>query len=273
MKNRIVVATDFSQSSLAALTKAMFLAKKHKYTLDVVHVVEYSIFHDPKKDKKVGKEALAKFIADNFPKPEVEISQFCYVGTIHKEINKHAKDRECRLLLVGATGETQYLTEVLLGSVTKKIIRKSEIPVLVTKNEALPDYINIFSPTDFSDSSLKLAKTTRKFFPEANLVFYHMISRPFELRLGRYGADDEQISKFNKSAEEEARECSKEFLGNLTGKNEMVLDSGILSYTRLLSVAESKNVSLIALPTSGKVSFFALDVLQHSNVDVLIWKF
>lgn len=273
MKNRIVVATDFSQSSLAALTKAMFLAKKHRYTLDVVHVVEYSIFHDPKKDKKVGKEALAKFIVDNFPKPEVEISQFCYVGTIHKEINKHAKDRECRLLLVGATGETQYLTEVLLGSVTKKIIRKSEIPVLITKNEALPDYVNIFSPTDFSDSSLKLAKTTRKFFPEANLVFYHMISRPFELRLGRYGADDEQISKFNKSAEEDARECSKEFLSNLSGKNEMVLDSGILSYTRLLSVAESKNVSLIALPTSGKVSFFALDVLQHSNVDVLIWKF
>lgn len=27
MKNRIVVATDFSQSSLTALTKAMFLAK------------------------------------------------------------------------------------------------------------------------------------------------------------------------------------------------------------------------------------------------------
>lgn len=49
MKNRIVVATDFSQSSLTALTKAMFLAKKQKYTLDVVHVVEYSIFHDPQK--------------------------------------------------------------------------------------------------------------------------------------------------------------------------------------------------------------------------------
>lgn len=53
----------------------------------------------------------------------------------------------------------------------------------------------------------------------------------------------------------------------------MVLDSGILSYTRLLSVAESKNVSLIALPTSGKISFFALDVLQNAHVDVLIWKF
>lgn len=100
-----------------------------------------------------------------------------------------------------------------------------------------------------------------------------MISRPFELRLGRYGADEEQISKFNKTAEEKAREYSKDFLSNFSGKNEMVLDSGILSYTRLLSVAESKNVSLIALPTSGKVSFFALDVLQHANVDVLIWKF
>ena len=81
MKDRIVVATDFSQSSLASLAKAIYLAKRNKCTLDVIHVVEYSVFHDPKKDKKAGKEALAKFISDHFPKPEVEISQFCYVGT------------------------------------------------------------------------------------------------------------------------------------------------------------------------------------------------
>lgn len=273
MKDRIVVATDFSKSSLVSLTKAMYLAKKEKCSLDIVHIVEYSIFHDPKKDKKAGKEALAKFIADHFPKPEVEIAQFCYVGTIHKEIHKHAKDRECRLLIIGATGETQHLTEVLLGSVAKRIVRKAEIPVLVTKDESLPDYANIFSPTDFSEDSLKTAKATRKFFPNANLIFYHMIARPFELRLGHYGADDEQISSFNKDTENRAKEISKKFLKNFSGKSEVVLDSGILSYTRLLSVAESKNTSLIALPTSGKISFFALDVLQNSNIDIFICKF
>ncbi|TLD83547.1 universal stress protein [Helicobacter sp. MIT 11-5569] len=273
MKDRIVVATDFSKSSLTSITKAMYLVKKLKYSLDIVHIVEYSVFHDPKKDKKAGKEALAKFIADNFPNPEVEISQFCYVGTIHKEIHKHIKNRECRLLVIGAAGETQHLTEVLLGSVAKRIVRKSEIPVLVTKNESLPDYVNIFSPTDFSEHSLKTAKATRKFFPNTNLIFYHMIARPFELRLGHYGADDDQISNFNKDSENEAKEISKKLLKNFPGKSEVVLDSGILSYTRLLSVAESKNASLIALPTSGKISFFALDVLQNSHVDVFICKF
>ncbi|MCI5633617.1 universal stress protein [Helicobacter sp.] len=273
MKDRIVVATDFSQSSLASLVKAMYLAKRDKCTLDIVHVVEYSVFHDPKKDKKAGKEALAKFISDHFPKPEVEISQFCYVGTIHKEIHKHIKDRECCLLVIGATGETQHITDVLLGSVAKRIVRKAEIPVLVAKNESLSDYVNIFSPTDFSDDSLKTAKAAQKFFPTTSLVFYHMIARPFELRLGHYGANDDQISSFNKEAENKAKEVSKEFLRNFTGKVEVVLDSGILSYTRLLSVAESKHASLIALPTSGKISFFALDVLQYSNVDVFICKF
>ena len=56
-----------------------------------MHIVEHSIFRNPKKDKKAGKEALAKFIADHFPTPEVEIAQFCYVGVIYKEIHKHAK--------------------------------------------------------------------------------------------------------------------------------------------------------------------------------------
>ena len=273
MKNRIAVATDFSQKSLMALTKAIYLAKKLQYTLDIIHVVEYSIFHNPKKDKKAGKEALAKFLTSHFPNPEVEMQQFCYVGTIYKEINRHIKDRECRLLCVGATGETQHLTDILLGSVTKQIIKKSPIPVLVAKNETLPDYTNIFSPTDFSESSSKLAKVAKKFFPTAHLIFYHMISRPFEIRLGHYGANDDQISNFNKEAENKAKEVSKEFLHHFAGKAEIVLDSGILSYTRLLSVAESKHASLIALPTSGKISFFALDVLQYSNVDVFICKF
>lgn len=273
MKNRIVVATDFSKSSLVGLQKAMYLAKKRKCTLDVVHIVEYSIFHNTKKDKKAGRQALAKFMDENFPNPEIEIAQFCYVGTIHKELNKHAKNRACLLLVIGATGETQHLTEILLGSVAKKIVRKSDIPVLVAKNDTMPDYTNIFSPTDFSNDSLEVAKATADIFGEVHLIFYHMIARPFELRLGHYGANDDQISKFNQGSEEKAKESSRKFLRSFKNKAEVVLDSGILSYTRLLSVAESKNASLIALPTSGKISFFALDVLQNSPLDIFIWKF
>ena len=63
-------------------------------------------------------------------------------------------------------------------------------------------------------------------------------------------------------AENKAKEVSKEFLHHFAGKAEIVLDSGILSYTRLLSVAESKHASLIALPTSGKISFFAQSSLH-----------
>ena len=271
MKNRIVVATDFSDTSLVALTKAIYIAKKLQYTLDVVHIVEYSIFHDPKKDKKAGKNALARFIEDKFPNPEVEIQQFCYVGSI-KNLCEHADERGCRLLCIGATGENHNISEILLGSTTKQIIKKSTIPVLVAKNESLSDYVNIFSPTDFSDSSIKVAKTTKKIFPSAKMIFYHMINRPFEMRLGHYGANDDEIEKYNQKAEQKAKDQSRKFLENFKDKNEVVLDSGILSYTRLLSVAESKNASLIALPTSGKISFFAIDVLENSQNDVLIWK-
>lgn len=273
MKNRILVATDFSKSSLTSLTKAIYLAKKQKCPLDVVHIVEYSIFHNAKRDKKAGKEALAKFIAENFPDPEVEISQFCHVGSVHKEIHKHVAQRECSLLVIGATGETQHLTDALLGSVTKRVVKKAEIPVLITKDATLPDYANIFSPTDFSDNSLKTSKAVHKFFPNACLIFYYMILRPFETRLGHYGASEEQIVCFNKESEDKAKEASKKFLKKVVGRSEVVLDSGILSYTRLLSVAESKNASLVALHTSGKISFFALDVLQNSSVDVFICKF
>ena len=294
MKNRIAVATDFSQNSMMALTKAIYLAKTLKYTLDVVHIVEYSIFRDPKKDKRAGKEALSKFLNEHFPSTEVEIQQFCYVGALHKKLNSHIRDRECRLLCIGAAGESQHLTAVFLGSTTKKIVKNSPIPVLVAKNESVPDYLNIFSPTDFSDISFEFVKTIEKFFVGANFIFYHMINRPFELRLGHYGANEDQISKYNTKLETKAKARSQEFLNHFNKKDktqtqekvqinkkdknqtqekaQIVLDSGILSYARLLSVADSKNASVIALPTSGKISFFALDVLQNSHLDVVIWK-
>lgn len=274
MKNHIAVATDFSQNSLVAISKALYLAKKTKSTLDIIHIVEYSIFHNSKQNKKTGKEALAKFVLEHFPNPEVTIQEFCYVGSIVKEICKHIKERECKLLCVGSAGENHHVTEILLGSTAKQIVKKSPIPVLVTKNESLPDYINAFSPTDFSHHSLKLAKITRKLFEDIKITFYHMINRPFEMRLGHYGADDDQITKYNKNSEEKAKEQSKKFLKELDKNNvNMVLDSGILTYERVLSVAESKNSSLIALPTSGNISFFALDVLEHSKFDVLIRKY
>ena len=101
-----------------------------------------------------------------------------------------------------------------------------------------------------------------------NMIFN--IIRKSNAQKSQQAANKRQMIK---EAENKAKEVSKEFLRNFTGKVEVVLDSGILSYTRLLSVAESKHASLIALPTSGKISFFALDVLQYSNVDVFICKF
>lgn len=276
MKDKIVVATDFSEASMVALGKAIYLSKKLKCTLDIVHVVEYSLFRDSKKDKKAGKEALMRFVSKNYPNPEIEINQFCYVGTIQKELSKHIEESDAKLLCIGARGENQNLSDILLGSVARKIIRKSSIPVLVVKNESLSDYANIFSPTDFSDNSLALAKMSRKIFVGAKFIFYHLIARPFEIRLGHYGANDEEISKYNRSLEEKAKAQSKKFLNafsNKTSKAEMVLDSGILSYTRTLSVANNQNASLIALPTTGKVSFFALDIVENSSLDVLVWRF
>lgn len=276
MKNRIVVATDFSENSKLAISKAIYLAKTLKAGLDVAHIVEYSIFRDSKKEKKAGKMALKKFIAENFPSCEVEMQLFCYVGAIHKELSKHAHTRDCRFVCIGSKGEHYSAAELVLGSIAKQIVRKCEVPVLVAKSDNLADYQNIFAPTDFSEHSLKFSKITRKIFNDVKFIFYNMIARPFELRLGHYGANIEQINNYNKNAEEKAKSHSKKFLRQFDPslrQSEVVLDSGILSHTRLISVAESKNAHLIALPTNGKISFFALDVLENSPIDIFIMKF
>lgn len=285
-KERILVATDLAEVSSRALAKAIYLAQSLDCHLDILHIVEFSIFHNNKKERKLGKDALDKFLAQHYPELKnlsVKVEAFCRVGEVHEEIANFAKERMVKLVCIGFAGENHSLSEVLLGTNTKKIIRKCPVPVLVIKNDQMADYHQIFLPTDFSEPALKLAHFVSSVFTQAHYIFYHLVKQPLSVRLQYYGLDANQLAQYTHKQEEKAQDKAKSFLKDLEKlskehhkqikqQSKMMLDTGTLSTARLMAMAAGENVSLIALPTSGKISFFALDVVESSNLDVLVWK-
>jgi nucleotide-binding universal stress UspA family protein len=136
--DRIVVACDFSECSRRAVElAASVLSPGGKLT--VVHVVATPIHPslyaagvnrlfamDPELPQRVRASLVDWLSGASWEiARDVEIRE----GDVFAEILDVARDRKARLLVMGTKGLTG-LDHLLLGSVTERVVRSSEIPVL-----------------------------------------------------------------------------------------------------------------------------------------------
>ena len=137
----ILCPTDFSELSIGALTYAGLLAEKFGGSLHVLHVVDQayqywmamgpeSIPVGPSVDEMMdtAKKQMAEFIGEHVPK-SVKATTEITSGRPFLEIIRVAKERGVDLIVLGTHGRGA-LTQMLLGSVAEKVIRKAPCPVL-----------------------------------------------------------------------------------------------------------------------------------------------
>ena len=134
---RILVATDFGESSAKAVSLAVELANALKSALTLIHVVDvYPVYGyefelpvdlQPQLES-AGKAALAKELA----RIVRAVPQACgtlKTGFASEAILAFAKEDATDLLVVGTHGY-RGVKRVLLGSVAEKLVRLSPVPVL-----------------------------------------------------------------------------------------------------------------------------------------------
>ncbi|MCC6622595.1 MAG: universal stress protein [Deltaproteobacteria bacterium] len=145
----ILVPTDFSSCSDAALELAAHLAHDHHATLELVHVVDVAdlpldaMIHPPSHPSGISIADHTKALAEReladrlsrLPVPvELRKSTTAY-GSPHRAILEHAKAAAVDLIVMGTHGRTG-LAHLLVGSVAEKLIRHSPIPVLTIREHA-----------------------------------------------------------------------------------------------------------------------------------------
>lgn len=274
----LLVATDLSPTGKVVLEKAFKLAKRYHKPLFILHVSETTLFA-PKIIELTQIEAnLCKLLEPFYARyPEVKATLLCRQGGIEESIISAIKETQASLLLIGTSGEDNLLREFFLGSHCRKIIRFSTIPVLVVKNEEESDYSKIFIPTDFSPSSQKMANLTLHLFPHAYISLFHVILKPFEQRLGMYGLDKDEILRYHKDIDNQSASEADHFIEKLklpSGKHriKLLMETGVFSAKLCLQKVKEAQSDLIALNTTGNISFFSMDILNQSPKDVLIFK-
>ena len=138
---RILVPTDFSETSDAAIRYAVELTRGFNSALHVLHVVERNSQYDEGMEFPLGlmeglqnsaRERLNKVLTEEekaVVRPEVVLR----VGNPFLEIIGCAKEHDIDLIVMGTHGRG-FVTHMLMGSVAEKVVRKAPCPVLTVRD-------------------------------------------------------------------------------------------------------------------------------------------
>ena len=139
---KILAPIDFSEVSNRSLDYAIELAAQMKAAVWVVHVYEIPVYVFPE-GSIITPPAEAAELADRAQKSldaavsarrdrGVEISGTLTNGSPREEILRLAKEGNVDLIVMGTHGR-RGLPRAILGSVAERLIRTSEVPVLIVR--------------------------------------------------------------------------------------------------------------------------------------------
>jgi nucleotide-binding universal stress UspA family protein len=142
--DRILAPTDLSSLSLPALRYALEIGLERKAEVVVYHVIEvdYDWFNEddprnpasvlvPQRKKKLH-EFLVKHFADWLDKPKMIVREAVECGNPHEKIVSKAERENADLVVMATHGRTG-LEQLIVGSVTAKVVARAGCPVLSIK--------------------------------------------------------------------------------------------------------------------------------------------
>lgn len=166
MKNikRILVATDFSEHSQFALSRAFDVAKATKARLLILHVVQKGFF-DKVVDEVVPaartllitpKEYAEQLLGEQIDKlaPHKLKIEKIFLSGKHPatKILNYAKNNKIDLLVMGAHGKYS-IHDWFVGTTAEYVAEKTSCPALIIKNKPRHGYRKLLIPIDFSSAS------------------------------------------------------------------------------------------------------------------------
>lgn len=168
---RIVVPTDFSDTSETAIQLASEVADYYSSNLDIVNVVDATVyayagypFASLSKELMSGAEAALNKV--KVPAKKAKLNRYLLSGSPAHEIADHARRHKAELIIIGTHGHGA-VARFFLGSVADRVVHEANCNVIVTKQpkgkikhpkKKTKPFSRILFPTDFSDTSKRALK-------------------------------------------------------------------------------------------------------------------
>ena len=216
----LLVATDFSDNSKAALRWGGFLANQLGSDLTVIHVVDLAagdnawrvLVETPEEIERSAvieaQEKLERFCEETLDDMPDAINYRAVLGNPIDELLDEADKVDDPIILAGARGESR-LREFFLGNTARRLVRQSEYPVILVPPEAeVAKPQKLVVGVDFSDPSKeairRAAVMARTYEASVHLVYGYVLPEvaTFEGSMATVSSDyDDLIEDKRKSLE------------------------------------------------------------------------
>ncbi len=272
---KILVPTDFSEHAEYALKVAAQIARKNNAEIILLHMLELphqggdagtGAGHDVPEIMLFKNRAIERLedLMDEEFLDGIEVSEVIQFEKAFDGVMKISKKNEVDFIVMGSHGASGF-NEMFIGSNTEKVVRYSDVPVLVIKNET-----NAFNADNFvfaSDFSDEVKKPFAKMLQFANAYNSHlhlvMINTPNSF-------------KPTKTADKIMKAFISEFdypNHSLHIYNDMNVEKGILNFS------SSKKADIIGMCTHGRTGFahffngsISEDLVNHAVKPVITFK-
>lgn len=274
---KIIVPVDFSKYSEFALKAAATLAKKHDAEILVLHMLEVgsaSISESAIQQQemtifylKLAEKNFKSFLKKPYLK-DIKVTPIIKHYIAFREVNRVAEEYDADLIIMGSHG-VSGMKEIFLGSNTEKVVRNSDIPVLVIKQEQENlNFDDVVFASDFSDEAIPGYQRVMKFLDNfAKNVHLVHVNTPY----GDFQSSTEienKVAHFLLKAEGDLNR-----LNTINYIADYTVEKGILNFC---NVVGSDLIAVITRGKKGLTHFFSgsvsEDVTNHSLLPVITFK-
>lgn len=271
---KILVPTDFSEHANNAILTAANIARKTGAELLLLHIIELPqeasdaiqpgyavpevVFFKDNAERRLSEASLSSDLHG------LTVSQVLKLGRTFNKVNEVAIENDVDLIVMGSHGASGF-KELFLGSNTEKVVRTSDIPVLVIKrNETNVSFEKVVFASDFRSTNTKAYERILNFFT-LNGIRPHFVYINTPNNFKPTHEAEKMVSDFLQAFHLEGYDFSI--------YNELDIEKGILRF------ADQENADLIAMGTHGRTGIIRLlngsiseDLVNHSSRSVLTFK-
>jgi|UniRef100_UPI00404A798A nucleotide-binding universal stress UspA family protein len=271
---KILVPTDFSKEAENALKVAAQLAKKHGSEIYLLHMLELPLqevdalsSHSAlpeamffmKLAHKKFEDMLAKDYLEGIDVTEIVKNHQAFSG-----VTDAARENGIDIIVMGSHGASGF-KEMFIGSNAEKVVRTSNVPVLVIKNEHDNFKVNDFVfASDFKKDNKETYKQATD-FAKAFGAKIHLLMVNTANNFTTTAESKKRITEFIKDYD------FQDYTMNIY--NDESVEQGILNFSR------SINADLIGISTHGRqgiAHFFngsiSEDIVNHAKRPVITFK-
>ncbi|AXT20375.1 universal stress protein [Flavobacteriaceae bacterium AU392] len=274
---KIIVPVDFSLHSEYALETAAILAKKHNAEIFALHMLEISeaILTSIDSEQQMKTAFLIKYARERFNNfldkdylKGITITPIVKHFKVFSEVNEVVDENDVDLIIMGSKGNSG-LKEVFVGSNTQKVIRHSNIPVLVLKDKPnLKSFKNVVFACDFSEESIKayinITRMVKILGAQLNLLYVNLPYNSF---------------KSNTEMEKQVLQFLKRVDGNERHINDVHFICDYSIEKGVSNFCNKTDIDLITIATHGRKGLahfidgsISEDLANHSTLPVMTFK-